>query len=662
MKKMIVSLCAMVLCAGSVSAQYHYQDSTNPEILRHAAYHAPCRTVHDFPVVNGFNVYAADFHTHSIYSDGKVMPAFRVEEAWLDGLDIMAVTEHIEVRSCERTFVDYLSKYSDRKYRKAKNTSLLDAAPDKDGIMVDLNYSVNQALSEAEKYGILIVPGTEITRRQGHFNALFTTDNNLVYDPDPIVSMRNAKSQGALIMHNHPGWHRKNLDYSPLEKQAYEEGLIDGVEVMNMTEFYPAVIDRVRQNGQFIAADTDIHGSTASDYRLGGFDRPMTLVLAKEKSLEAVREALKSGRTLAYGFGVLCGEEHLLKDFFLAGIKAEVLMETSKEKVVMLANSTSVPYILQRKGQNPVHLDPHSAIRMSVGAKNSSLKFSILNMWSGAASHPEVVLPLCKDEYDVFLLIGQSNMGGRGEMLPEDEEIIEGVYLLNDRNQVEPAKGRLNRYAFDIEMKKCGFCLGTSFSRTLAERTGRKILLVVNAHGATDIEQWDGIPGNQEVTGDGKMVKDGSPANPNQLFRAEDFFDRTIERTKAAIASGGTLKAILWHQGCNDAAEANTTYMNVLQTVVRNLRRELGNVPFIAGEIEQWRGFPTSIDFNKMIGTIGEHIENSDYVSSDGLKNLASEAGKYNGKGGPHFDRESLIVLGERYAEKVLEMVYGITQ
>ena len=41
MKKMIVSLCAMVLCAGSVSAQYHYQDSTNPEILRHAAYHAP---------------------------------------------------------------------------------------------------------------------------------------------------------------------------------------------------------------------------------------------------------------------------------------------------------------------------------------------------------------------------------------------------------------------------------------------------------------------------------------------------------------------------------------------------------------------------------------------------------------------------------------------
>ena len=196
----------------------------------------------------------------------------------------------------------------------------------------------------------------------------------------------------------------------------------------------------------------------------------------------------------------------------------------------------------------------------------------------------------------------------------------------------------------------------------IAQRTGRKVLLVVNAHGATDIEQWDGIPDNQEVTEDGNMVKDGSPADPRQLYRAEDFFEQAVERTRAAIAAGGTLKAILWHQGCNDAAEANTTYMNTLMTLVQNYRRELGNVPFIAGEIEQWRGYATSRDFNKMISTIGEHIENSDYVSSDGLKNLASEAHKNNGKGGPHFDRESLIILGERYAEKVLKMVYDITR
>ena len=34
------------------------------------------------PKVKGYNVYKADFHTHSIFSDGEVTPALRVEEAW----------------------------------------------------------------------------------------------------------------------------------------------------------------------------------------------------------------------------------------------------------------------------------------------------------------------------------------------------------------------------------------------------------------------------------------------------------------------------------------------------------------------------------------------------------------------------------------------------
>lgn len=394
MKRIVLLLWAVVLTTTISNAQYHYQDAKNPEIIRNSSYHEPSRRLLVLPEVNGYNVYAADLHTHTVYSDAKVIPAFRVEEAWLDGLDIMAVTEHIEVRSCERTFVDYLAKYSDKKYKKAKNTSLLDTTPDKDGIMVDLNYAVNQSQKEAQKYGILIIPGTEITRREGHFNALFTTDNNLVYDPDPIKAMKNAKLQGALLMHNHPGWHRKSLEYSVVEKQAYEEGLIDGVEVMNMAEFYPAVIDRVRENGQFIAANTDIHGSTANEYRMRGFDRPMTLILAKEKSMGAVREALDSCRTIAYGFGNLCGTEQMLTDFFSSSVKVDVIMQTEKEKVLMVTNKTSIPYIIQRKGQNPIHLDPLSAIKISIGVKNETLKLTVINMWCGKSSHPEIILPI----------------------------------------------------------------------------------------------------------------------------------------------------------------------------------------------------------------------------------------------------------------------------
>ena len=265
-----------------------------------------------------------------------------------------------------------------------------------------------------------------------------------------------------------------------------------------------------------------------------------------------------------------------------------------------------------------------------------------------------------ESEYDVFLLIGQSNMAGRGEMIEGDDEIIEGVYLLNADNEVEPARNPLNRYSSAIEIQKDKMGLGSSFARKVYERTGRKVLLVVNARGATDIEQWDGIIGNEEVTPDGKMAKDGSDADAKQWYRSQDYFEQTIARTKAALAHGGTLKAILWHQGCNDAVEANTTYMATLQALVDNYRKELGDVLFLAGQIEQWRGWQTSTNFNNMLETISDNIPNSDWISSEGLTNVASEAHKNNGKGGPHFDRRSMIVLGERYADKVLDKVYGL--
>ena len=393
MKRYILVLLA-TFGSMSLQAQYYYQDAKNPEMMRHCAYNEASRRVMVLPEVNGYKVYKADLHTHTVFSDGKVMPDFRMEEAWNDGLDIVAVTEHIEVRSNERTFVPYLEAYTDKRFKgKAKNTSLVDNGPDTDGIMVDLNFAYNLAAQNAEKYGITVIRGTEITRNGsavGHFNALFTTDNNTVYDPDPVQAIRNAKAQGALVMHNHPGWHRRNLEMTNTEQSAYEEGLIDGVEVMNMGEFYPGIIDRAHQKGLFIAANTDIHGSTAADYRMKGFERPMTLILAHDKSLDSVREALEARRTIAFAFNTLCGNESVLKDFFKASVKSNVLSETTKEKIIMLTNTTSVPYLVQRKGQNPILLSPHSAIRISVSAKSKVLKVAVVNMWYGASSHPVV--------------------------------------------------------------------------------------------------------------------------------------------------------------------------------------------------------------------------------------------------------------------------------
>ena len=380
--KRIVIVLALTMAAVAANAQVYYPDSNNPDMTRYTERHEPCRKEIMIPsTLNGYNVYKADLHTHSIFSDGLVHPKWRVYEAWQDGLDVMAVTEHIENRAYENMFHEYLKEYTDKEYQKGpaglKN--------------VDINFSIREAKKEAVKYGITIIPGSEITRsgsEVGHFNALFTTDNNLIYDEDPVQSIRNAKSQGALVMHNHPGWRRKDIKMTPTEKIAYGEGLIDGVEVMNGGMFFPGIIDRVREYNQFIAANTDVHRTTACDYRLTGADRPMTLILAKDKSLESLREALLQRRTIAFGFNTLCGSEELLRVFFHACVKVTRINETS----VLVTNMTSITFKLQQGKGRILNFDPFTSMVATVKKGSDTVSYRVVNMWTGVDSHPVIEL------------------------------------------------------------------------------------------------------------------------------------------------------------------------------------------------------------------------------------------------------------------------------
>lgn len=366
MKRTILTVILLPL-ALSAFAQNYNVDSQNPDMLRYGEYHAPSRKEIVLPVqVNGYNVYKADLHTHTIFSDGSVTPQYRVKEAWLEGLDVIAITDHIEYRPFEKDMSRYISA--------------------KDKKNPDLDMPVELAQEAAEYWDVFVIPGTEITRDGrtiGHFNALFTRNNNKIYDEDPLCAIRNAKKQGALVMHNHPGWWRKSIEYSEVEKAAYDEGLIDGVEVMNYDEFYPGIVDRVRERRLFISANTDVHESSTIDFNQHSFMRPMTLILASERTEKSLREALEAGRTLAYGFNTLCGDEQLLKDFFMASVTVKKI----SRDVYMLTNESCVPYILQSDGTNPIRLDPFSTIR--VEGKDV---FTILNMFCGKDAHPQVQL------------------------------------------------------------------------------------------------------------------------------------------------------------------------------------------------------------------------------------------------------------------------------
>lgn len=390
MRKYLCALAAAFMVLPAI-AQTYYVDSTNPEVLKHAELVGTNRTEIFLPQVNGYNVYKADLHTHTLYSDGSVMPAYRVLEAWQQGLDVIAITDHLESRRGEEVMVKYLQKYISEKYPEAINTFIALEPTPVGTIMVDLNFGIKAVQKEAEKYGLTVIPGGEISRDGatiGHFNALFVEDCNSIYDPDPLTSIRNAKAQNALVMHNHPGYRRTDIDYSEVEKQAYDEGLIDGVEVMNGSSFYPGIIDRVQDRDLFIAACTDVHGGN----KYGALERPMTLILAKDKSLESIREALEARRTLAYGFNTLSGDEQLLKDFFTAGVKVQMIRESSSGTELMLTNTTPLTYIIKQEGKNQQRITPHTSILVKASKGKRSIQFEVLNMFCRSDKHPVVEL------------------------------------------------------------------------------------------------------------------------------------------------------------------------------------------------------------------------------------------------------------------------------
>jgi hypothetical protein len=217
-------------------------------------------------------------------------------------------------------------------------------------------------------------------------------------------------------------------------------------------------------------------------------------------------------------------------------------------------------------------------------------------------------------------------MAGRGTLSSDYLDTLTNVYLLTPNNNMETAINPLNKYSNirkELKMQQIG--PGYEFSKKIVAETGIQIGLIVNARGGSSINSWE-------------------KGNNNR------YYEKTVSRMKTAL-KWGTLKAILWHQGESDSGQPGT-YMNKLSNMVENFRTDLGypKVFFVAGELAYWR--KESLPFNTMIRTISSHIPASSWVSADGLTPLINTTD-------PHFNAASQLILGERYAEKVLQSCYG---
>ena len=93
-----------------------------------------------------------------------------------------------------------------------------------------------------------------------------------------------------------------------------------------------------------IMGTSDIHGLIDWDYTEKGNHRPITLIFAKEKSLESMKEALFKGRTVAVYNSLLVGKADYLKPLLQSSVileSAGYLPETTVLKVVLQNISSS---------------------------------------------------------------------------------------------------------------------------------------------------------------------------------------------------------------------------------------------------------------------------------------------------------------------------------
>jgi predicted metal-dependent phosphoesterase TrpH len=328
----------------------------------------PMRQEIRIPGILGYQTLKCDFHMHTVFSDGIVWPTFRVEEAWQEGLDAIAITDHIENQ------------------------------PSKKYVAGDHNASYELAIELAKQKDILLIHAGEITREMppGHLNALFLTDTNPLDVTLAEDALQAAKNQGAFIIWNHPGWKAQQPDtckWWPMHEKLFEKGLINGIEVFNETEFYPIVLDWCITRNISVIGNSDIHGITSETYDLERDHRPMTLVFAKSRTVESIREAMFNNRTVAYFDGKLAGREEFLKALFFASVsvKPTGTYERKNRELFEITNISTIPFEIEtQKGERFIIPLEASIIMPLVRGELSGI--TVRNLYTGSGTKLHVNL------------------------------------------------------------------------------------------------------------------------------------------------------------------------------------------------------------------------------------------------------------------------------
>lgn len=353
-----------------------------------------------FPDTANHLTLVVDLHTHSVFSDGHVWPRIRVGEAIRDGLDAMAVTEHLE----------YQPHIEDIPH------------PDR-------NRSYHETLmSVPEEEDLLIIAGSEITRRapHGHMNAVFIQDANKLFSvPDnqhdwdtasfgeaarawPAENAVDAANeQGAFVFWNHSWSDFDNAKtvVTDFHRQAALDGKLHGIEIANGSTYSPESFQIALDHGLTPVGVSDVHNLVDWDYEPhNGGHRPVNLVFAEERSVDAIRESLMQGRTVVWYRNLLLGQLEYMEPLLTASLQltgARYLSDDSGVIEIEFTNVSDANFELENltdyslvDSHGVIEVPPHSSqtyrLRTDSRPNQGELQFRVLNALTAPDSNPEM--------------------------------------------------------------------------------------------------------------------------------------------------------------------------------------------------------------------------------------------------------------------------------
>jgi 3',5'-nucleoside bisphosphate phosphatase len=331
----------------------------------------PVRHEIALPDIPGYKTLKCDFHIHTVFSDGIVWPTIRVDEAWEDGLDAIAITDHIE---------GHPKKLPGQNHQE---------------------YEI--ALPVAKSKNIILVKGGEISRGMppGHFNALFVKDVNALNLPDYRDAMKEAVRQGGFIIWNHPGWRKQQPDttrWMAEHDTIYRKGWMHGIEVFNEKEWYPEALRWALEKDLAITGNSDIHNVYNRMYNTDLFPiRPVTLVFAKERSEESLKEAMFAHRTATLFFNKLIGPEKWVEPLVNQSLQvSEPFLRQDGFIYFEVKNSSDIEFTLVKNGSDASGLPAKTILprRSTIVARvkqeagqQRTYSFSLENVLTGVEQH-----------------------------------------------------------------------------------------------------------------------------------------------------------------------------------------------------------------------------------------------------------------------------------